>query len=85
MPSSPLPRVDRLAAHPTDPDRACFADEAGIDFPALAVAVERMRHAFVGDEAGRAIDLRLGVARSAAQRGGDVAVELPVRRTCEPV
>ena len=83
MPSSPLPRVDRLAAHQADPDRACFADEAGIDFPAVAVAVERMRHAFVGDEAGRAIDLPLGVARSSAQRGGDVAVELPVRRTCE--
>jgi hypothetical protein len=83
MPSSPLPRVDRLAAHSTDPDRACFADEAGIDFPALALAVERMRHAFVGDDAGRTVDVQLGVARSSAQRGGDVAVELPVRRMCE--
>jgi len=83
MPSSPLPRVDRLAAHPADPDRACFADEAGIDFPALAVAVERMRQSLVGNEAGRAVDVRLAIARASAQRGGEVSVELPVRRTCE--
>lgn len=83
MPSSPLPRVDRLAAHPADPGRACFADEAGIDFPALAVAVERMRHAFVGAEAGPAIDVPLGLQRGSAQRGGDISVQLPIRRTCE--
>jgi hypothetical protein len=83
MPSSPLPRVDRLAAHQADPDRVCFADEAGIDFPALAVVVERMRHAFAGDEAGRTIDVPVELARASAQRGGEVAVELPVRRTCE--
>jgi hypothetical protein len=83
MPSSPLPRVDRLAAYPADPGRACFADEAGIDFPALAVAVERMRHAFVGAEGSPAIDIPLGIGRGSAQRGGDVSVQLPVRRTCE--
>jgi hypothetical protein len=83
MPSSPLPRVDRLAAYPLDPGRACFADEAGIDFPAVAVAVERMRHAFVRDDGSRVIDVPVGVGRASAQRGGDVSVELPVRRTCE--
>jgi hypothetical protein len=83
MHSSPLPRVDRLAAHPADPGRACFADEAGIDFPALAVAVERMRHAFVGAEAAPALDLPLGIRRGSALRGGDVSIQLPIRRTCE--
>jgi len=83
MPSSPLPRVERLAAHPADPGRACFADEAGIDFPALAVAVERMRHAFVGADAGPAIEIPVGIGRRSALRGGDVSVQLPIRRTCE--
>jgi molecular chaperone DnaJ len=83
MPSPLLPRIDRLAAHPPDPGRACFADEAGIDFPALAVAVERMRHALVGDEADRAIDVPVAVGRERARCGGDVSVRLPVRRTCE--
>jgi hypothetical protein len=84
MPSSPLPRLDRLAAHPADPGRACFADEAGIDFPALAIAVERMRHAFVGDDDARpALEVPVGVERGLAQRGADVMVQLPVRRTCE--
>jgi hypothetical protein len=83
MPSSPLPRVDRLAAYSADPGRACFADEAGIDFPALAVAVERMRHAFVGAEASPTIEVPLDLQRGSALRGGDVSVQLPVRRTCE--
>ncbi len=83
MPSSPLPRVARLTAHPADPGRACFADEAGIDFPALAVAVERMRHAFVGEEASPAIEVPVDVRRASALRGGDLSVQLPVRRTCE--
>src|SRR6185503_21241728 len=83
MPSSPLPRVDRLAAHQADPGRACFADEAGIDFPALAVAVERMRHAFVGAEAGPSLEMPVDVARRTALNGGDLSVQLPVRRTCE--
>jgi hypothetical protein len=83
MPSSPLPRVDRLAAHSADPGRACFADEAGIDFPALAVAVERMRRAFVGAEASPAIEVPLDLRRASALRGGDMSVQLPVRRTCE--
>ncbi len=83
MPSSPLPRVDRLPAHQADPERACFADEAGIDFPALSVAVARMRHAFVGAEAGPSIDVPVGVERRSAQRGGDLSVQLPIRRTCE--
>jgi hypothetical protein len=83
MPSSPLPRVDRLAAHPADPGRACFADEAGIDFPALAVAVERMRHAFVGAESSPTLEVPVDVRRGSALRGGDLSVQLPVRRTCE--
>jgi hypothetical protein len=83
MPSPLLPRIDRIAAHAPDPGRACFADEAGIDFPALAVAVERMRHALVGDEAERAIDVTVDVRRADARRGGEVSVQLPVRRTCE--
>jgi hypothetical protein len=84
MPSSPLPRLDRLAAHPADPGRACFADEAGIDFPALAVVVERMRHAFVGEDESRPqLEVPVDVPRAIAQRGADVTVQLPVRRTCE--
>jgi hypothetical protein len=83
MPSSPLPRIDRLAAHSADPGRACFADEAGIDFPALAIAVERMRHAFGVDEPTAPIEIALDLRRVDALRGGDVSVPLPVRRTCE--
>jgi hypothetical protein len=83
MPSSPLPRLDRRAVHSADPGRACFADEAGIDFPALAIAVERMRHAFGVEDAAPAIEIALPLRRAAAARGGDVSVLLPVRRTCE--
>jgi hypothetical protein len=83
MPSSPLPRIDRLAAHTADPGRACFADEAGIDFPALALVVERMRHAFGADAPTPSIELPLDLRRADALRGGEVSVLLPVRRTCE--
>ena len=31
-------------------DVSCFADEVVIDFPSVAVAIERMRRAFVADE-----------------------------------
>ena len=60
----------------------CFADEVVIDFPSVAPAVEKMRHAFV--EGDRCTPLRARVNLSARQAacGVRLPLEVPVRTTC---
>jgi hypothetical protein len=66
----------------------CFADEIAIDFPSVDLAVERMRHAFLGS-AGSAIGdpdavLRRKVllSRREAWDGLVVPIDVPIRGLC---
>lgn len=60
----------------------CFADEVVIDFPSVASAVEKMRHAFVETE--RCTPVRACVTLSTRQAacGVRLPLEVPVRTTC---
>jgi len=61
----------------------CFADEIAIDFPSVGLAVERMRDAFLREDAGTevlATELRLSTRE--ARHGLTVPIEVPMPRTC---
>lgn len=61
----------------------CFADEIAIDFPSVGHAVERMRHAFLGEHDDRGIlEAEICLSRREASDGLSVALEVPVRGTC---
>jgi hypothetical protein len=66
--------------------RDCFADEIAIDFPSVEPAVERMRHAFLGDHGGNDEDVvlrrRVLVSRREAWDGLVVPVDVPIRGLC---
>ena len=71
------------AGHADSTPRACFADEIAIDFPSVGDVVDRMRHAFLGEES--AVDVlatQLQVSRFAARHGLTVPLEVPMRGTC---
>jgi predicted RNA-binding Zn-ribbon protein involved in translation (DUF1610 family) len=61
----------------------CFADEIAIDFPSVGHAVERMRHAFLGERDDDEI-LSAEVCLSSREASGGLIVPLdvPVRGTC---
>jgi hypothetical protein len=60
-----------------------FADEVAIDFPSIAVAVDRMRDAFLGpDEPGRPLSAEIMLSRREALDGAIVPLDVPVRRVC---
>ena len=67
----------------------CFADEIAIDFPSVALAVERMRDAFLGERPGNDVSkvdavLRreVLVSRREAWDGLVVPVDVPIRGLC---
>ena len=64
----------------------CFADEIAIDFPSVEAAVERMRHAFLGECPGEEVDdllrTELQLSRREAFDGFVVPIEVPIRGTC---
>jgi hypothetical protein len=63
----------------------CFADEIAIDFPSVEPAVERMRHAFLGDQGGAedvVLRRRVVVSRREAWDGLVVPVDVPIRGLC---
>ncbi len=71
--------------------RECFADEVAIDFPSVDHVVERLRAAFLGDEARAEIPETLGtlstevsVSRRDATMGTVVPLDVPMRGTCAP-
>lgn len=70
-------------ASSADPDRVCFSDEIGIDFPSVPAVVGRVRDAFLAS-AGAAPPLEAHIALSMheALHGRKVVVTLPLRRTC---
>jgi hypothetical protein len=64
----------------------CFADEIAIDFPSLEPVVERMRDAFLGDQAPNPdADVHraeVRVTRREASGGLVVPIEVPLRALC---
>ena len=58
-------------------DASCFADEVVIDFPSVASAVDRIRHAFLADERGTAVMAAIQLSLREAMAGATVALEVP--------
>jgi hypothetical protein len=63
-------------------DRRWFADEVVVDFPSVAPAVERMRHAFVADEHAKTLTAALEITPREASEGATLPLDVPVRCTC---
>lgn len=63
---------------------AVLADEVAVDFPSVRPLVERMRSAFLGDDAGASEPLSAELRLTAMQawRGGRVPVDVPLRHVC---
>jgi hypothetical protein len=68
------------AAHAAHSD--CFADEVVIDFPSVAPAVEKMRHAFVETDRCRPVRARVTLSLEQAASGVRLPLDVPVRTTC---
>ena len=71
--------------------RECFADEVAIDFPSVDHVVERLRDAFLGDEARadsrealETLTTEVSLSRRDATMGTVVPLDVPVRGTCTP-
>jgi hypothetical protein len=60
----------------------CFADEIAIDFPSVRPAVERMRHAFLGEPEADVVCAEVSLSPREALDGRVVPLQLPVRITC---
>ena len=63
-------------------DRRVFADEVVVDFPSVAPAVERIRHAFAVEEHARTLTAALEITPREAIEGATVPLDVPVRLTC---
>jgi hypothetical protein len=63
-------------------DVSCFADEVVIDFPSVALAVDRIRRGFLVDEPPPRWHTSVRVSASEARRGVTTPIEVPVRLTC---
>ncbi|PYR88877.1 MAG: hypothetical protein DMF84_26420 [Acidobacteria bacterium] len=59
----------------------CLADEVAIDFPSVSTVLDRMRHAFFGDQQARRVP-DVFVTPQEAFWGATVPIALPIRRTC---
>ena len=76
-------RVGALAIRSgRQPDWGCFADEVVIDFPSVALAVDRIRRGFLVDEPPPRWQTTVVVSASEARRGVTTPLEVPVRLTC---
>ncbi|PYR65260.1 MAG: hypothetical protein DMF88_20445 [Acidobacteria bacterium] len=76
---------DALAVRGADDirlDRRCFADEVVVDFPSVAPAVERIRHAFAAEDHARTLTAALEITPREAMEGATVPLDVPVRCTC---
>jgi hypothetical protein len=78
-------RVNRVAIVPGDGDHVearCFADDVVIDFPSVALAVDRIRRGFLADESPARWKTTVRLSGEEARRGSTVPLEVPVRLTC---
>ena len=74
----------RDAARVGDATQDCFKDEIAIDFPSIGGLVDRVRDAFLGDDARDAgtVTREVRLSDREAQRGTIVPLELPIRGLC---
>ncbi len=74
----------RRPASPGANHRAWFADEIAIDFPSISEVVDRIRDAFLGDEAAADESLSAEILLSPREAfdGVTVPLDVPVRSTC---
>lgn len=63
-------------------DSSCFADEVGIDFPSIVPAVDRIRSAFLAEEAENPLSTVIQLSAREARDGARVPVDVPVRCIC---
>jgi hypothetical protein len=63
-------------------DVRCFADDVVIDFPSVALAVDRIRRGFLADEPPARWQTSVHLSVMEARRGTTVPLEVPVRLTC---
>lgn len=63
-------------------DISCFADEVVIDFPSVALAVDRIRRGFLVDEPPPRWQTTVRLSPGEARRGVTTPIEVPVRLTC---
>lgn len=68
---------------PTAGAGRCTTDEVGIDFPAVAVAVERACAGFFAAAGAEPRENELRLTRDEATRGGPVLLEMPLELTCD--
>ena len=61
----------------------CFADEIDIDFPSVGHAVERMRHAFLGEpDSHEILTMDISLSSREASGGRSIPLEVPIHATC---
>jgi hypothetical protein len=75
-------QVAVIASEDSRHDTSCFADEVVIDFPSVAVAVDRMRRGFLADERPASLSTALRLSGHEAREGATVPLQVPVRCTC---
>lgn len=63
-------------------DANCFADEVTVDFPSVALAVERMRRSFLADERPQTLAASIEVSAREAVTGTTLPLNIPVQCTC---
>ena len=78
-----LERLAPRTAASASPERVCFSDEIGIDFPSVPAVVGRVRDAFLAAASGeRPFEAHIALSMREALGGRDVVVRLPIRRLC---
>ena len=75
---------DAHLAATTHAGASCLADEVAIDFPSVDSVLDRMRQAFFGRRAAAGCPIELPVTPREAFWGGNITLQVPLRRTCTP-
>jgi hypothetical protein len=63
-------------------DASCFSDEVAIDFPSVALALTRIRRAFLADERPAQLRTTVRLSNQEARSGATVPLDVPVHCTC---
>jgi len=63
-------------------DRRWYGDDAAVDFPSAASAVERVKAGFLSGERRRPLEASLSLSPAEARHGVTVPLDVPLRYTC---